>query len=374
MEVLRVAAVLWLGTGLALAQTTHVVGPGGFAHVNDALAVAAPGDEILVLPGVAVLFTATIPVTIRAAVPGTTTLPPPSLSFNQVSLPAGQHLHLVDLKFGPTWITGGQVTCDGCTIVGSLFSAMRAQNASVALQGCQLANLAIGSGATFAAVNSNVVAIDCSFSGLDTAPPPDFSTPGIAIDLQGSVFHGSRIVASGGNGAYVSVYQPKPALRALGSMVWISDSQLATGGYLYGTGPQPCAVVADAGRLDRCGLTPPNCPPAIPTSGLLLGVHRQAPMQSPGALGLEYRTEANGLVAVFLADEVASFSLPGLEQPIWLDAATVRPLALVLADGTGLASYTCTIPVGLNGHTFWFQGVAPADPLLLSPVAGGVVR
>lgn len=98
-------------------------------------------------------------------------------------------------------------------------------------------------------------------------------------------------------------------------------------------------------------------------------------MQSPGALVLEFVSVPNGLAAVFLADDVTAFRVPGLfEQPVWLDAGTVRPLALVATNAQGIASYTCTIPAGLANRTFWFQGVAATDPLQLSPVVGGVVR
>ena len=66
----------------ALAQATHVVGPGGFAQVQNALQVASPGDVIVVLPGFYLGFTANIGVTVVAAVPGTVTLGLLAVNFN----------------------------------------------------------------------------------------------------------------------------------------------------------------------------------------------------------------------------------------------------------------------------------------------------
>lgn len=48
------------------AQATHLVGPGGFAQIRDALAIAAPGDLILVQPGTYSQFFVQRGVTIRA--------------------------------------------------------------------------------------------------------------------------------------------------------------------------------------------------------------------------------------------------------------------------------------------------------------------
>ncbi|MCB9878804.1 MAG: hypothetical protein H6835_14510 [Planctomycetes bacterium] len=57
--------------GAVCAQSTLVVGPGGFAQIRDAVAVAAPGDVVVMQPGVYAHFTAQVACTIRAAVPGT---------------------------------------------------------------------------------------------------------------------------------------------------------------------------------------------------------------------------------------------------------------------------------------------------------------
>ena len=67
----RHALIAFSCTAAVAAQTTHVVGPGGHAQIQAALAAAAPGDVVIVHPGNYPSFQCTIGVTIRAAVNGT---------------------------------------------------------------------------------------------------------------------------------------------------------------------------------------------------------------------------------------------------------------------------------------------------------------
>ena len=99
----------------ALAQTTHLVGPGGLAQIRDALLIAAPGDLVLVQPGTYAQFHANVGVTIRAAVPGTVVVAydasvlsavcssdPFCLvveSRTRIAPPAGQTVHCEGLEF-----------------------------------------------------------------------------------------------------------------------------------------------------------------------------------------------------------------------------------------------------------------------------------
>ena len=184
------------------------------------------------------------------------------------------------------------------------------------------------------------------------------------------MFHGSHIVAFGGTGAAPSWYPPMPALRGVGSNVWVSDSQLTGGSHVFGSFPPVCPVATSVGRVDRCILVPP-CPTV---SGPLLGVHRPAPMQSPGTVTLDFRTEPNGIVGVFFSTELGNLQVPGIEQRVRLDTANVHGIALFVADGTGACTGTWSLPAGISHETLWFQAVALAPLLQLSPVAGGLVR
>ena len=90
--------VPWVLTGITLAQATHFVGTGGFAAIDAALTVAAPGDIVMVSPGTWPAFTATRAVTIRAVTPATAFI----ANTSAVNAAAGD-VHLVDLDM--VWLT-----------------------------------------------------------------------------------------------------------------------------------------------------------------------------------------------------------------------------------------------------------------------------
>lgn len=365
------------------AQVTHTVGPGGFAQIDAALAVAGPGDVVLVLPGTYQPFTVTGSVTIRAAVPGTVLVdvaaggPVPPLWRSTVTLTAGQVVHLVDLSIRVLFVSGGTTTLDRCAVTGYQLwgnTAVTVQAGTVHLQDCTLSGSVgpSGGGTGLSASNATVTAVDSAFVGAAVGSPLDGPPAGVAISLQGSQFHGSRVTGQGGAGGPFA-YPPRAALQASNSTVWISDSAL-TGGTAPG-GIQACPLLATSGRFDRCTLVPASpCSAGIP-GGPLLAVHRVAPMQSPGSLALEFRTDANGFVAVYVSASLGRLLLPELEQAILLDPANVFPLAFLLADPLGHAAGSWNVPAGLVDATLWFQGVSgPTFPLQLSPVVGGVVR
>jgi hypothetical protein len=362
------ACVVGLLSSVLPAQTTHVVGPGGFAQVDLALAVAAPGDVILVQPGTYGPFTATLDVTIRAAAPGTVTVGGtfPLASSSQVLLDAGERVHLVDLKLTGIFSSGGTTVLDRCEVTLFFFGGgARVTNGTLVLQGCQLTGSNGTEAAGLHATNATVTAIDCNIRGIDVGSfegPP----PGYGIYLDNSDLYGSRLTVVGGSG-YGSLYPSAEAMKAIGSShVWVSDSTFSNGGL--------CPVDAALGRLARCVL-PPGCPPGISNTGPMLGLHFP-PMTSPSAVWLEFRTAAaNEAVGVYLSSGLGFATLPLLEQPILLDVANALPFALVVADATGHATAACAIPAGFTGLEFWFQGISGASvPLQLSPVGGGIVR
>jgi len=362
-KALTMGLPLALLTTATVGQTTHVVGPGGFPQVNAALAVAAPGDVILVQPGAYNGFLSTIGVTVRGTAPGV------FLGPNTATLPAGQTLHLIGVQstaIQPSTITGGNAVFDSC-----ILSGYRVQSCNAHFQSCTvraLNFLAASPGLT--ATNSYVTAIDCTFTGASgdwNGPLPIES-----IRLQDSTFHGSHLSATGGSHAGLGV-SPTAAIEATNSVVWISDSNLTAGTAWTGTA---CAVDAQFGLLSRCVLSP-NCAGAIPTSGPLLGMHRPNPLQSPGPFSLEFTTDPNGLVGVYFATGLGNLAIPGLEQPLLLEVATTFHLELLVANATGFASGTWNVPAGLTNQTFFFQavGTAAAPSLLqMSPVAGGIVN
>ncbi len=215
-------AVLTCATAVA-AQTTHLVGPGGFAQIRDALAVAAAGDRIDVQPGIYAHFTAALGVTIRALVPGTVRieyfaqLAPPGCSSSPACLasegptriapPAGQVVHCIGLAFRPTTVplgflalrhrvvvSSGTATFTDCTLQCDGLDALQVDNARVHLQGCTLASLGTGlPGCALAATTANVTAVATTFAGA-----PSASLPGSAVRLRSAELQGSQLHLSGG--------------------------------------------------------------------------------------------------------------------------------------------------------------------------------
>lgn len=357
------------------AQTVHVVSPGGpLLQISSALAIAAPGDVIHVLPGTYTPFSVTIGCTIRALSPGvyvTATSGPHPANPVTISPPAGQAVHMAGIAFyfgtntpgDCVLITGGRVTLDGCSFASSYDAGLVISNADVHMQGCTAFPPAFGFHA-MRADYARITAIDSSFS--DGGGVVFHYFPSTAIELIGTTLHaaGCTIRAAAGPGN-----PPIAALHAAGGNVWLSDCTVV--------GVLTCPIVATSLVADRCVLQPtlPTCP--TPASGGLLGVSRAQPLQNGAPFSLVYKTIPNSYAAVFASQELASLTIPGLHaQTQWLGPGVIN-LGVVLADSSGDATATWMIPAGawLVDQPLWFQGLTGfALPLQLSPVAGGVIR
>lgn len=354
------------------AQTTHLVGPGGFPQIRSALAVAAAGDAIHVLPGTYEPFPVSIGCTIRALTPGSVTVTPAGAQVTStISAPAGQTVHLVGLRFDGlvSWgthivaIVGGRVTLDQCTLTSTQGGPLSIRDASAHLQGCVVtANGPLGVHPGLQATNAKITATDTTFRGSPlTSLPHPTGQPG--VDLVDSTFHAS------GCSIFAGVEFGAVAMRTAGGQVWLSDSSVVSvaGCAISATGP----VVTD-----RCSLQGWSC--TVPSSGALLGVSRPNPLQNGATFTLNYQTIPNGYAAIFASQELASLDIAGLHaQTQWLGGGSILNLGLVFADGQGQASASWAIPVGTwwIDLPLWFQGLTGfALPLQLSPVAGGVIR
>lgn len=354
------------------AQTTLLVGPNGYPEIHDALAAAAPGDLIHVLPGTYAPFSVAIGCTIRGLVPGGVIVQDPAgVASVTVTAPPGQVVHLAALDFrfaaaGTVAVHGGRVTLDQCIMVGSV-APMTVANADVHLQSCTVScSNPFGFDVAMRATNARITAIDSRFFGSPLAPS-FFYNCSPAVDATGTTLHASDCVFHAGT--YGTGRQP--GLRANGGRVWLSDCTVV------GYGSWGCPIEATAVLADRCSLQPvsANCTP--PPSGNLLGVARPQPLQNGTAFSLTYTTMPNGFAAVFASLEMASLDVPGLHaQTQWLGGGIVN-LGIVFADASGRAQASVAIPAGawLVDQSLWFQGVAGFSlPLQLSPVAGGLIR
>ncbi len=395
---------LFGSAALAVAQTTLLVGPSGLPQIRDAIALAAPGDVVVVEPGTYAHFELTIGVTIRALQPGTVQVAfdpaqiPPGCNNSlaclvgqgptRLTLPPGQLAYLEGLDFAGNQfqlpfpgqiafhrvdVTGGTVVAENCTFATAGSAPLFARDTTLVLLGCSLTATGTSSLTMpgLHASRSIVHAIDSTFTGSQFLFGVTLGNPGIL--LGGSELHGSGLTLTGqqtgpAGGGPALVLDP---LLGSESRAWLEGSQL-----IAGTGA--CAVEAPGQQvsLADCTLTQAaTCP--VPAPASLLGVAQPQPLQLGATFTLAYRTEPNGFVVVFASPSLAPLALPIFEQPLLLDATAALAAGLVLADANGAANASWPIPAApqLVDTAFWFQGISGlALPLQLSPVAGGRLR
>jgi hypothetical protein len=375
-------------------QTTHLVGPGGLAQIRDALAIAQPGDRIHVQPGTYAHFTATVGVTIRALAPGSvvvrydTAYAPPTCPFcvdegpTRFAIPAGQTAHVVGIHFeasAPTIVfapifhrvevQSGRVHFEDCILAARRFQALQiAQAAQVHLNATTVAGFGgpLSQGASgIRVLGGTLTAVGCQIGGGAGSSPVD----GAGLGVSGGTVHLSDCLLIGGSGSPFSY--TFPALQGVGS-AWLHGCVLQGGGCAVNWGgTQP--------DFDDCTFTSPtNC--GIPTGPFptLLGVAQATPPLLGAPFTLDWRTEPNGLVAVFASFGLGRLDLPGiLAQPGWLDPANEFFVGALFADPSGAATTMFALPANplLTDLELWFKGVSGFSfPLQSSVPAGGVLR
>jgi hypothetical protein len=370
MQTVKLFAVPALSFGIAAhvpAQTVHHVGIFGFATIQAAIDAASPGDIVRVDPGLHAAFTLNKGLTILGSQGGSTSiLSFGTTSFPQVQVPVGQIAHLIDLQFTTMTIGSSHATIDRCSFTGAQ-PRLVITNAVVHLQRCTIQSTSPGVGAPLPTLfldNANVFASDCTFRGVDAGP---FGSPGTAMAINGSRFHGTRLVVAAGTGVSSAAV---PALVAdQASAVQICDSTVSTtsGG---------CPLVATNGRIARSTLTPSCAPlPVLP----MLGVARvqSIPPATGQTLSLEFHTSPGAFVFPWAAFDLAPVSVPFLTSDLLLDVATAFPAGLLVADPTGRAVGAWSIPasLALQYRTIWLQGFSGLTlPLESSVAVGGVIR
>ena len=391
---------------VAMAQTTHHVGPGGLPQIRDALAVAAPGDTVLVAPGTYAHFDADVGVTIRPSGVGVIQVefdpafpPVPCSSLSclftpgQTLLrpPVGQTLHLVGVNFlgnvativtqagsyqarHRVEITSGRVTLDECTITSLDVRPLLVVDATVHLQDCSVQQSAFGSGLPgLTATNSDIVATGSSFTGGSPVGIAVGGFPAPGIKLTNSRLHASGLSVYGGSSTMSSLGAPALLVES-GSSAWISDSYLQAG-----TGACALQHQGTLLRASRCTLVGAGTNCAGPQSGPeMLGVTRTTLLAAGQTFQLDYRTSSNGFVAIFASPSLGTLDAPlVLEQPSWLLETQSFSAALLLADANGDASVSWQIPSGpgISGQELWFKGISGLSfPLQTSAVVGGIAR
>jgi len=379
---------LAVAAGPGVAQTTHLVGPGGFAQIRDALAVAAPGDIVNVQAGTYAHFTASVGVTIRALTIGSVLVeydpafasgctPGVTCGPTRIAPPAGQAVHCIGVDFRPNTVpfsyahcvvvTSGTVTFDRCSLRGQNVDALSVDGARVHLQTCTLAGVGTGGPARALAANNAVVtAVRSTFTGSSSA-----SIPGAAVRLRSSDLQGSQLQLTGGAQLFGGAGAVALDLDAT-STAWISDSTLASGG----GSTCPIAVGGGTGRLDRTVLTPSGACPSLP-SGLVVGTDSVTPLQNGAPFTVDYRTAPNQIVVVFASPSLGYLPLPGItDQAATIDLVNSWTATLLLSDANGFATVTWNMPAGLYvDTTVYVMGAGyTGTTFALSPSLGGVIR
>lgn len=380
--------ILALLASSATAQTTHLVGPGGFAQIRDALAVAAPGDIVNVQPGTYAHFDANVGVTIRALTIGSVLVeydpafasgctPGVTCGPTRIAPPAGQVVNCIGIDFRPNFlafsyahqvvVTSGTATFDRCTLRAQSLPGLTVNAARVHLQGCTLAGVGTGAAAPgMAATNAVVTAVRTTFTGSSSA-----SLPGVGVRLRGSELQGSRLQLTGGAQLFGGAGGAALDLDATSS-AWISDSTLAGGG---GT-TCPIAVGGGTGRIDRSVLTPSGACASLP-AGLVVGADSSTPLQNGGPFTVDWRTSPNQLVAIYASPGLGYLPLPGLtDQAVTIDLGSSWLATVLLSDATGFATVTWNMPPGLFIDTSVFVMAAgyTGTTFAVSPPVGGVIR
>lgn len=363
---------LWSCSFLVIAvglpsQTVHLVGPGGFADVDAALAVAAPGDVVHVAPGQYPSFTVTIPVTIRALpyVSG----PAPEIAGSPpvtIDVAAARSVRLVNFRFDQVVVSGGRAVFDRCTFRTSMNTMLTVLGATAHLIGCDLQSYNLfGFANAVSATDADVTAVSSSLLGsFGFYPAP-------AVQLADSRFFGSDLWLRGGDG----IASTSAVAMTGSSELWLSDSELVSTSLA-------CAIQSSGQlvRLDRCtfvgGSSGPCAPPA--SGPPQLGI-RQDGHLSPGVpFDLAFTLEPGGAVFVLAGFGLDTIDVPPLlAQPSWLTSANKFVDAVLLTDAAGEAAYGVTLPANpaIVDAAVWFEGIGlGSGGLQVSAVAGGVVR
>ncbi|MCC7066523.1 MAG: hypothetical protein IT456_27265 [Planctomycetes bacterium] len=371
-----------LATSLATAQSTLLVGPGGYPDVTAALAAAAPGDEIEVAAGSYPAFQCAIGVTIRAAVPGTVTIVldggvfAPNGYPMQFSAPAGQSVRLVGLRFG---MPSGSLIASGLPEI--TFAC------AIALEDCEFNDLAggpsrgrgllrVSNGAFSHWQNVRVAGPGVLVEGKLTAVQSELvGTFSLGLTNDAMRVVGTLLASHGSFVGGTSSTQPAGAgiLVHAGARVWLTDCTIDRGASFSNA----CSLVDLGGQIDLTRCTSAVTPACLPVgSGAGLGVQRSGPIAQGLPFSIDYRTGPGVPVAVLASFQLADVVLPGLLQP-WAAPQSAFNAAFGFANAQGDLTFSFTLPAvpSFQGLPLWFHGVGGVSlPLQVAAPVGGLVR
>lgn len=392
--------VLGVVAGLS-AQTTILVGPGGFPQISAALAVAQPGDRLEVAAGGYAPFTVNLGVQIVAT--GQVTIvgsgPPFTTFVTNLGAPAGQNLLIRGLTFASSGstnghrvaVTGGQVALENCWFEGGhpskVDEGLRCTGADVVLRRCTFDTahkcLRLFSG--------SLAATDCKFLPYEYGISIGAPLHGVEISQGSATFSFCEI-----NGADTN-HVPGTGGAAMlvnGGKVRLVDC-VVTGGDSSTGLPVPCIVNSSPHAIEHSRSS------VVGGFGwIMLGIGALW-QRGPGFVGPELQRLLPGTIGLWSGLEGGanfgftctadpgrlfvvpmSFTLsPPSLVPLVLDPIRFDPAALVIpfagvTDAQGqFRSPVIPIPTGLVAASAFFHPLLLDGTTFLAGVpVGGVVR
>ncbi len=391
------------------AQTVHVVGPGGFAQIQQAIAAASAGDVVEIQSGAYAAFTLAKNLTVTAA-PGAvvdvislpmfpanlTVFQPPALA--RVS-GLRFRIDLFGLGSCQVQVLGGTVHFADCAFESTRFTrpptpGLRVQNARVAMQRCVViggttwgVGVAAGSGCDgLRAVNATVAATDCLFLG--GALSFDFTgRAGHGVLAEASDVHLANCIAVGGDNSNLNgTWPPGDGVHvATTSRLWLADCQLRGGiGHSHTGGGGLVNLGAIAAQEARSViLGGPGAPIGIAVVGPLvtaplLGLVGPTPAITLGApWSIGYRAAPATPVLALWSEALSPSVLPLVAEPVWLPANAFAVAGLGVTDPNGLLTFTFAVPGTpslLHAPCFVQAFAGVTLPLEAAPPVGGPLR
>jgi len=383
----RFAAAALLSVPL-VAQVTHVVGPGGFAQIQDALAVALLDDTIVVQPGTYLPFTAGVGVRIVAPSGASVITPAQAAPWLSTTLqpPAGQTIYVSGLAFGQSgslyphvvYCLSGQCMFERCA-----FSPTHPFKSLYTLQ-CHHADMVLVS-CTFSPFNGAVLvdggsfaASDCAFFGVD--PQVTMAQMPAAVTIRSSNAQLSFCSLQGGS-SFNTGQVAGPGMRVEGNSTTTLVNCTVTGGDatsgsppaapgLVNLGAQPVRHLGSTfvGGWSRLTTNWGSWPVRGPGSN---GAMQESLLLGMGPLPYGLRVgQSYGFVASSAPNTTViygtSFGLTppttvsGVQQLLRCDPAGTTLLAVGLTNGAGLDSrpVTWSLPAAALGTPLWVHGLA----------------
>lgn len=400
--------IVLFATSIA-AQAVHVVGPGGFAQIQQAIAAAANGDVVEIQSGAYSAFTLAKDLTLTAA-PGAVVdiLPPANFTPNvtvfqppTLAKVAGIRFRALGLQVAPcqTQVNGGTVHFADCAFESRQLqlpplAALLVQNAAVAMQRCVVigggtASFGAGVGCDgLSAVHASIAAVDCLFLGGHLHW--DFTgRGGHGVLVDDSNVHLANCIAVGGDNSFLIPSFPAGTgvHVATESRVWLADCQMRGGnGHTYagGGGSGLVNLGATAALEARSSLfggpgTPPGASVVGPlATAPLLGLDSTTAAITIGAAWtIRYRTAPATPVLALFSDRLSPSVLPLVAEPVWLPVNAFAVADLGVTDPNGLLTFTFVVPATpslLHASCFVQAYAGVTLPLEAAPPVGGAVR